>query len=272
MLFGYVSNAGFYNEYAPAEARRWIGRHSKNPSQADRQRSSSEFDPVERNAPAMPLRPLDAASRLAAVRLDHVVLGVRDLDDAAVRLRQEHGLRFLRGGRHPGGTVNSVAPLAPPQYLELLAVVDVGGALARRVQALIEAGRCLLGWAIGVDDIELIAAQLGRRVEAGSITRADGSISSWRFVSDPSDESLPFFIAYGGDPAARLQWWQGRVRQAGSEDFGGFTFVEVGGDHERIRSLLADADLPVRFASGRPGLHAVGVSGPTREIVLRETE
>jgi len=247
------------------------GRPIKNLPQADRARRCGDFDPVERNAPARPLRPLDVASTLAAMRLDHVVLGVRDLDGAAARLGQEHGLRFLRGGRHPGGTVNSVAPLAPPQYLELLAVVDVGGALARRVQALIDGGRWLLGWAIGVDDVELIAAQVGRRVEAGSITRVDGSISSWRFVSDPSDESLPFFIAYDGDPAERQRWWQGRVREAGGEDFGGFTFVEVGGDPERIRALLADADLPIRFVSGRPGLQAVGIKGPTGEIVLRET-
>jgi len=207
----------------------------------------------------------------AAMRLDHVIYGARDLDDAAVRLEDEHGLRFLRGGRHPGGTVNSVAPLAPPQYLELLAVANVGDALTRKMQKLIDAGRTLLGWRIVVDDIDVIAARLGRVVEAGSITYVDGSIGSWRFVHEPSDESLPFFIAYGGDPDVRLRRWQERLREAGNEGFGNFTFVEVGGDPERIRALLSDAHLPIRFVSGRPGLHAVGISGPTREIVLRDT-
>src|SRR5216683_2350326 len=68
-----------------------------------------------------------------------------------------------------------------------------------------------------------------------------------------------------------LRRWQERLREAGNEGFGDFTFVEVGGDPERIRAPLSDAHLPIRFVSGRPGLHAVGISGPTREIVLRDT-
>jgi glyoxalase-like protein len=205
------------------------------------------------------------------MRLDHVIAGVRELDDAAVRLEAEHGLRFLRGGRHPGGTINSVAPLAPPQYLELLAVAEVGDPFTRKMQQLIDSGRTLLGWGIAVDDIDAIAARLGLAVKAGSITSIDGSVASWRFVEDMSDDSLPFFIAYDSDLDVRLRKWQDRVREAGNEGFGKFTFVEVGGDPERIRAVLGDADLPVRFVSGRPGLHAIGISGPTREIVLRET-
>jgi len=33
------------------------------------------------------------------VRLDHVIYGVRDLDETAARLNTEHGLGFLRAGR-----------------------------------------------------------------------------------------------------------------------------------------------------------------------------
>ena len=60
------------------------------------------------------------------MRLDHVVYGVTDLAEAAARLETEHGLRFIPGGRHPGGTVNSVAPLAPPQ-LRAVAIASPGG-------------------------------------------------------------------------------------------------------------------------------------------------
>jgi hypothetical protein len=203
------------------------------------------------------------------MRLDHVIHGARDLEDVAARLEQEHGLRFLPGGRHPGGTVNSYAPLEPPEYLELLAVEEAGDALAREVESLLAGGRTLLSWGIVVDDIEVVAARCGCDIEAGSITSADGSTGSWRLVVS-DDFSLPFFVAYDGDPEVRLRGWHERVREAGNEGFGGFTFVEVGGDPERMRAWLGDVDLPIRFASGRPGLHSVGIAGPTGEIVLRD--
>jgi Glyoxalase-like domain len=204
------------------------------------------------------------------MRLDHVIYGARDLEDAAAQLEQEHGLRFLHGGRHPGGTVNSFAPLEPPQYLELLAVEEAGDAWTREIEALLAGGRTLVGWGIVVDDIELVAARHGLAIEEGSITDADGSTGSWRLVAS-DDVSLPFFVAYDGDPDVGLRRWQERVREAGNDGFGGFTFVEVGGDPERMRAWLGDGDLPIRFASGHPGLRAVGIAGPTGEIVLRDT-
>ena len=115
----------------------------------------------------------------------------------------------------------------------------------------------------------MIAARLGRDIEAGSIAAADGSTSSWRVVAS-DDSSMPFFITYDGDLDARLRRWQERVREAGNESLGGFTFVEVGDDPERMRAWLGDADLPIRFVNGRPGLHAVGIAGRTGEIVLRD--
>jgi hypothetical protein len=71
--------------------------------------------------------------------LDHVIYGTRDLDAAAERLRAEHGLGSVVGGRHGGGTVNRVVPLEPPLYLELLAVADLSGAEARLVDEILAA-------------------------------------------------------------------------------------------------------------------------------------
>jgi hypothetical protein len=205
------------------------------------------------------------------VRLDHVIYGARDLGETAARLNREHGLGFLPGGRHPGGTVNSCAPLAPPVYLELLAVEELGDEISREFDRLIGTGRTLLGWGIEVDDIDAVAERLRRPVEKGSIVNDDGSTGSWSFVEDPDDFSLPFFITYDADRDARRSTWRSRVEKAGNGRFGGFTFVEVGGDREQIEALVAGGDLPIRFVAGRPGLHAVGIAGPDGEIVLRDT-
>ena len=204
------------------------------------------------------------------MRLDHVIYGTRDLDGAAARLEQEHGLRFLQGGRHPGGTVNSVAPLQPPQYLELLAIEEVVDEWTQEASRLLESGRTLLGWAINVDDIEPVAARNGVPIEEGSITSADGSTGTWRIAAS-KDDSLPFFIAYDGDADSRLRRWHERVREAGNEGFGGFTFIEVGDHPDQIRAWIGHEDLPVRFATGRPGLLSIGIAGPAGEIVLRDT-
>jgi hypothetical protein len=202
------------------------------------------------------------------VFLDHVVYVTRDLDETAAQFDQTYGLRFLPGGQHPGGTANVVAPLKPPQYFELLAFEEGADALTPEIEALIDRGRTLLGWGIAVDDIEAVAARLGCEVEAGSITRDDGTTGSWRIVGS-TDVELPFFVAYD-DADRRLHQWQDRVSEARNDGFGGFTFVEVGGDPAPLRAWLGNSDLPVRFVSGRPGLHAVGIAGPAGEIVIRD--
>ena len=57
------------------------------------------------------------------LRLDHVVYAVPDLDEAAVRFREEFGLDSTEGGRHERwGTANRIVPLGD-QYLELVAAV-----------------------------------------------------------------------------------------------------------------------------------------------------
>ncbi|MGZ6697752.1 MAG: VOC family protein, partial [Solirubrobacteraceae bacterium] len=46
------------------------------------------------------------------MRIDHVLWRTEDLDAAAERMRREHGLRAVGGGRHEGmGTHNRIVPL-----------------------------------------------------------------------------------------------------------------------------------------------------------------
>jgi len=63
------------------------------------------------------------AQRVEAT-LDHVMIVVHDLD-AAAKIYSDLGFVVRPGGRHPGGTQNSVVDLSGGVYLELIAPYDV---------------------------------------------------------------------------------------------------------------------------------------------------
>ena len=49
------------------------------------------------------------------MRIDHAIIGARDIEAVADRLWEQHGLASLQGGRHPGwGTHNRIVPLGGP--------------------------------------------------------------------------------------------------------------------------------------------------------------
>ncbi len=53
--------------------------------------------------------------------MDHVIVIVHDLDAAASRYYEQHGLASVAGGRHPAnGTANRIVPLGT-SYIELMA-------------------------------------------------------------------------------------------------------------------------------------------------------
>src|ERR687890_2244265 len=100
------------------------------------------------------------------MQIDHVLLATTDLDAAAARLREEHGLEVAGGGRHAGiGTENRIVPLGGG-YLEVISVVDgeeaqatpLGRELAARIAAV---GEGLMGWVVAVPDVAPQAAPPG---------------------------------------------------------------------------------------------------------------
>ena len=109
--------------------------------------------------------------------IDHVVLGVRDLDEAGERLWKEFGLASAPGGKHPGwGTANRIVPLRNG-YVELLGVIDPevaarSGLGHRLVEEIATASR-FIGWCCATDDIESVAGRLGLPVSEGRRVRPD---------------------------------------------------------------------------------------------------
>ena len=198
-----------------------------------------------------------------------MIYGVHDLDVAAARLNAEHELGFVRGGRHPGGTRNSIAPLEPPQYLELIAVADRTGETAHVVQAAMDGEERLIGWAIEPDDLDAVATRLGLEPFVGSIENPNGSTGSWRIVGDTNDSAYPFFIEYDGDPEVRRRRWAERRAESGNNWVRAITFVEVGADANRMRAWIGDDTIPVRCLDGEHGVLGVGLATEKGEIVIR---
>jgi glyoxalase-like protein len=207
------------------------------------------------------------------LRIDHVVLAVRDLHASAGRMWDEHGLRFAPGGRHPRwGTANMIAPLGD-DYVELLGVVDdeVGSesVLGRTLLELSADGDRWFSVCLADDGIDATAARLGLAVQPGARTRPDGTEVRWRGagIEERGEELwLPFFIIWDVPPELH----PGAAPAAHRVPAVGIAWVEVGGDEPRLRDWLGGAAMPIRVVDTDPRVHAVGISlREGGEIVLR---
>ena len=188
------------------------------------------------------------------MKIDHVILGVSDLDAAAERVEREYGFRVEPGGRHEGlGTHNKLIPLANA-YLELLAVADpeeaagseVGRALSGRIE---RAGEGPMGWVVEVDDIEPVARLLG--TEVTTISRQGFTARLTGMAEALAEPYLPFFIQR--DP--------GVANPGATGEGDGIEWIEVAGDARKLADWLGGAALPVRVVEGEAAVVAVGVGG-----------
>jgi hypothetical protein len=200
--------------------------------------------------------------------IDHVIYGVMDIDAAAERLRDEHGLGSVPGGVHLGGTTNRLVPLAPPTFLELLGVGDTSLADAAWLAQTLDGHDRVLWWVLGVDDLDETARRRGLPIRTGTMEMADGARTTFQ-TAGMERYPLPFFIGYGADHEARMRTWQARSREAGHVcEPGGFTFVEAGGP-ELLDAWLGDHGLPLRHGSAPSGISAVGIETDRGEVVIR---
>jgi hypothetical protein len=205
------------------------------------------------------------------LRLDHVVFAVHDLDEAAVRFREEFGLDSTEGGRHERwGTANRIVPLGD-QYLELVAALDepvaTETAFGRGVLAHAAGGGGWFTMAAVADDLDAVASRLGLEVGWGSRTRPDGRTVRWRMagLDDQRREPwMPFFLTW--DILDELH--PGRARAGHGVRATGLAWVEVGGDAERLRTWLGGDELPIRVTDDEPGIHRVAISTPDGELVI----
>jgi catechol 2,3-dioxygenase-like lactoylglutathione lyase family enzyme len=138
--------------------------------------------------------------------LDHMLLGISDLDRGVAFVEELTGVRAAFGGVHPGGTQNALLRLGTRSYLEIIASDPEQSSLSAATEQLREMHEPrLLTWAIHTDDINALATNVtnaGFVIDGptdGSRARPDGKILHWKAFSlkDNLGGLLPFFIEWG---------------------------------------------------------------------------
>jgi len=150
--------------------------------------------------PPMPEKTADLS------RVDHVLLGIGDLQKGIDELERRTGVRAVFGGAHPGrGTQNALIALGGEHYLEILAPnpAEAGNPDAAELHALTTLTP--IAWAARSADLAALRQSLqGQGIAIGEIRPGgrnlpDGSRLSWQtlgFAPSASD-LLPFFIEWG---------------------------------------------------------------------------
>jgi hypothetical protein len=190
------------------------------------------------------------------VAIDHVLVVVHDLDQAAEAYERDLGLASVAGGRHPGhGTANRIVPLGD-SYIEVIAVVDAPEAASSPfgsyMQArLAESGEGPVAMCLRTDDIAAVAERLGDRTFEMTRTRPDGVELSWHMVAlDAALElGLPFFIEWH----VPAEEHPGRAAVTHRRPAVGIAWVEVGVDADRLADWVGHTDVPLRPVDGPSG-------------------
>ena len=158
----------------------------------------------------MQIREIKAHPGYPKMQIDHIILGINDLERGVAEFEAKTGVRPVFGGVHPGrGTHNALASLGGGTYIEILALnpaearTDAMTAGLEKVTSLTP-----IGWALSATDL----ADVKQRAEAGGVTTTqvmpgarnlpDGSRLEWTTigVTAPAHDWAPFFIQWG-DPA-----------------------------------------------------------------------
>lgn len=148
----------------------------------------------------------------AVSAVDHLLLGVADLDRGIAWVEGTAGVKAVPGGSHPGmGTRNALLSLGGRQYLEVIAPDPGQKDFNFRIDLRNISNPRLITWATGTTDIEAVANRAraaGYPVfgpQEGSRARPDGRVLRWKTFGVVNDlgadgvEPIPFFIEWAAD-------------------------------------------------------------------------
>jgi hypothetical protein len=140
--------------------------------------------------------------------LDHILLGVSDLDEGVAFVKEHTGVAAPFGGVHPGrGTRNALLSLGERHYLEIIAPDPAQPGSPDKYGLKRLAAPRLIGWAAHPGGLDAFAARLRNAHLAfdgptpGSRNRPDGRLLQWKTLNLHDDQTglLPFFIEWSAD-------------------------------------------------------------------------
>lgn len=145
------------------------------------------------------------AAGAAGIGIDHLILGVDDLDRGMAEFARRTGVTPVKGGVHPGrGTQNALASLSDGQYIEILAPSHEAGVAPDPSTS--HSALTPVGWALHTTALARVVADMRTagftisEIRPGARARPDGVMLSWETaaVSGAGLDAAPFFIAWGG--------------------------------------------------------------------------
>ncbi|HEU0078964.1 MAG TPA: VOC family protein [Longimicrobiaceae bacterium] len=204
------------------------------------------------------------------IAIDHLILGIGDLERGIEQFERLTGVRPVFGGVHPGrGTQNALVSLGEGQYLEILApdprqTVD---------EPVLQGLRTLesltpVGWAAAAQDLEEVQAWLTAAtiqttsIRPGSRARPDGTRLEWSTLDLPAEQSvtLPFFIRW-----ADMSMHPSRTTPAGCT-LASLRLEDPAPEH--VRAVLGSLPRGVRVeARAEPGLSFI-LDCPTGRVTF----
>lgn len=185
----------------------------------------------------------------ASEAIDHLLLGVSDLEWGIAEFERLTGVRPVIGGSHPGaGTRNALVSLGEGLYLELIAPDPEQAStkpMPERLRALVRPTP--IGWAIRTDDVTRTRATLARAganvdpIVPGSRVTPGGKTLRWETfgIVGRERDSDPFFI----------HWLDPSLHPAKTSPTGcRLVRLEVGSPNAReLRQALSGLRLPVKL-------------------------
>ncbi|HEV8631474.1 MAG TPA: VOC family protein [Thermoanaerobaculia bacterium] len=207
-------------------------------------------------------------SGVTSSRVDHILLGVADLDRGVAAMAKLTGVRPIYGGKHPGGTHNALLSLGGQTYLEIIAVQP--GATAPPGFTLLGGydNPTPVGFAVGGGDLAALRAALAKAGFAvtpprpGSRATPAGATLRWQtFGLAEEVEQAPFFIV-----------WDSDTPHPATTSPAGCTLrqLQVGSPHqEPLRRLQAALGLPIEVVKATSPTYALTLECPKGTVVFR---
>lgn len=148
----------------------------------------------------------------ASAAVDHLLLGVADLDHGISWMEKKTGIKAVIGGSHPGaGTRNVLISLGSKQYLEIIAPDPMQPAYNFHIDVRTLSEPQLITWAAATTDINAMAKKAhdaGYQIfgpRDGSRARPDGTVLKWKTLGVLNKfgrqdvQPIPFFIEWAAD-------------------------------------------------------------------------